>query len=230
MQVWRYHTYLHRQKFVQRIFPTGLQQASRGRAWSNIVSDVLPSCLPPILIYSFPLIRPQTKLDFIDHCVCNQTDLQMETSAKWYESILQFHRFWSVDDSQVHTEYSALRSTVMANYEETIKVSTSIALLTAANLLISQIPVNEPAKGKKKSQIEEYVEYYGGTGVQHIALNTQDIITAVKHLKARGQEFLQVPDSYYDMLKERLQQSSVKITEELKTLQVSLSLVHFAFS
>lgn len=79
-----------------------------------------------------------------------------------YEQCLQFHRFWSVDDTQLHTEFSALRSIVMTNWEETVK-----------------LPINEPAPGKKRSQIQEYVEYYGGAGVQHIALNTDDIITAV---------------------------------------------------
>lgn len=79
-----------------------------------------------------------------------------------YEKCLQFHRFWSVDDSQLHTEYSALRSIVMTNWEETVK-----------------LPINEPAPGLKRSQIQEYVEYYGGPGVQHIALNTSDIVTAV---------------------------------------------------
>lgn len=81
-----------------------------------------------------------------------------------YERCLQFHRFWSVDDSQLHTEYSALRSIVMTNWEETVKM-----------------PINEPAPGKKRSQIQEYVEYYGGAGVQHIALNTNNIITAVNY-------------------------------------------------
>ena len=81
-----------------------------------------------------------------------------------YEKSLQFHRFWSVDDSQVHTEFSALRSVVVTNYEETIKM-----------------PINEPASSKKraKSQIQEYVDYYGSAGVQHIAMSTNDIITAV---------------------------------------------------
>jgi 4-hydroxyphenylpyruvate dioxygenase len=74
-----------------------------------------------------------------------------------------FHRFWSVDDSQIHTEYSALRSIVVTNYEETIKM-----------------PINEPAPGKRKSQIQEYVDYYGGAGVQHIAMSTKDIITTVR--------------------------------------------------
>lgn len=75
-----------------------------------------------------------------------------------------FHRFWSVDDSQIHTKYSSLRSIVVTNYEETIKM-----------------PINEPASGMKKSQIQEYVDYYGGAGVQHIALNSSDIITTVRN-------------------------------------------------
>ena len=86
----------------------------------------------------------------------------MESVAEWYTRILQFHRFWSVDDSQMHTEYSALRSIVVADYDEVVKM-----------------PINEPAKGKRKSQIQEYVEYYGGAGVQHIALTTPDIISSV---------------------------------------------------
>lgn len=79
-----------------------------------------------------------------------------------YEHCLQFHRFWSIDDSMLHTEFSALRSIVVTNWEETIK-----------------LPINEPAPGKKRSQIQEYVEYYGGAGVQHVALNSNDIIADV---------------------------------------------------
>lgn len=132
----------------------------------------------------------------------NQPDLQMESVAAWYERVLQFHRFWSVDDSQIHTDYSALRSIVMANYEENVKM-----------------PINEPAKGKKKSQIQEYVEYYGGGGVQHIALNTSDIVTAVRNLRARGLEFLTIPSSYYDILAENLKSSRTKIKEDMQLLK-----------
>lgn len=132
----------------------------------------------------------------------NQPDNQMEISAEWYEKKLQFHRFWSVDDSQIHTEYSALRSIVMTNYEETIK-----------------LPINEPAPGKKKSQIKEYVEYYGGAGVQHIALNTNDIVQAIRNLRARGMEFLSIPDEYYTLLRRKLANSQVQIKEDLKILQ-----------
>lgn len=145
---------------------------------------------------------PPINLNFIDHCVGNQPDNQMEITAQWYEKALQFHRFWSVDDTQIHTEYSALRSIVMTNYEETIKM-----------------PINEPAPGKKKSQIAEYVEYYGGAGVQHIALNTNDIITAITNLRARGVEFLTIPDAYYDVLRKQLAHSKVQVKEDLKKLQ-----------
>lgn len=147
-------------------------------------------------------LLPDTKLNFIDHCVGNQPDLEMEPVASWYEKMLMFHRFWSVDDKQIHTEYSALRSIVMTNYEETVKM-----------------PINEPAPGKRKSQIEEFVEYYNGAGVQHIALNTSDIIAAITNLRARGMQFLQVPDVYYTMLKKRLDQDNFKIKEDLRILQ-----------
>lgn len=145
---------------------------------------------------------PSIGLNFIDHIVGNQPDMEMNDVAKWYETSLMFHRFWSVDDIQMHTEFSALRSVVMANWEETIKM-----------------PINEPAPGKKKSQIQEYVDYYGGAGVQHVALNTNDIITAVKGLRARGMEFLQVPKSYYTTLRQNLGASKVKLMEDLDILE-----------
>jgi len=119
-----------------------------------------------------------------------------------YERNLLFHRFWSVDDAQMHTDYSALRSVVMANYEETVKM-----------------PINEPAPGKKKSQIQEYVDYYGSAGVQHIALRSFDIIKSIENLRARGTEFLNIPDSYYDLLRKRLANSPVKVKEDLDKIQ-----------
>uniref|UniRef100_A0A674D0Z4 4-hydroxyphenylpyruvate dioxygenase n=1 Tax=Salmo trutta TaxID=8032 RepID=A0A674D0Z4_SALTR len=104
---------------------------------------------------------PSGLLNFIDHVVGNQPDDEMVFCFHRYQKNLLFHRFWSVDDKQLQTDFSALRSIVVANYEETVKM-----------------PINEPAMGKRKSQIQEYVEYYGGPGVQHIAMNTSDIITA----------------------------------------------------
>lgn len=126
----------------------------------------------------------------------------MEDAAKWYETNLMFHRFWSVDDSQVHTPYSALRSIVVANYEETIKM-----------------PLNEPATALKKSQIQEYIDYYGSAGVQHIALRSKDIIGSIEALRERGTEFLDIPDTYYRELKRHLVHSKVKVKESLDTLQ-----------
>jgi len=104
--------------------------------------------------------------------------------VEWYEKHLDFHRFWSVDDSIIHTEYSSLRSIVVTDYDENIKM-----------------PVNEPANGKRVSQIQEFCDYYAGSGVQHIALNTSDIIQTVGNLQGRGVDFLTIPDSYYDILR-----------------------------
>jgi 4-hydroxyphenylpyruvate dioxygenase len=155
-------------------------------------------------------ITPPIGLDFIDHVVGNMPDAGMEPSVQWYETILQFHRFWSVDDKQIHTEFSALRSIVVADYDEVVKM-----------------PINEPAVGKRKSQIQEYVDYYGGSGVQHIALNTRDIIGAITHLRARGVQFLRVPDTYYTALRERLAAAPITVKEDLDVLQKLNILVDF---
>ncbi|XP_043966919.1 4-hydroxyphenylpyruvate dioxygenase [Gambusia affinis] len=170
----------------------------------------LPGFHPPLV--KDPLLPklPSGKLDFIDHVVGNQSDDEMVPIVEWYQRNLLFHRFWSVDDKQLQTEFSALRSIVVANYEETVKM-----------------PINEPAKGKRKSQIQEYVEYYGGPGVQHIAMNTSDIITSIRNLKERGTEFMTVPDTYYDQLREKLKHSKLKIVENLDVLQELKILVDF---
>uniref|UniRef100_A0A8C9VBH8 4-hydroxyphenylpyruvate dioxygenase n=1 Tax=Scleropages formosus TaxID=113540 RepID=A0A8C9VBH8_SCLFO len=125
-----------------------------------------------------------------------------------YQKCLLFHRFWSVDDKQIHTQYSALRSIVVTNYEETIKM-----------------PINEPAVGKKKSQIQEYVDYNGGAGVQHIALNTSNIIQTVRLWFA--EEFLSAPDSYYNTLREKLKTAKIKVKEDINKLQELKILVDF---
>jgi len=145
---------------------------------------------------------PPVGLGFIDHCVGNQPDEEMEKVAKFYEESLEFHRFWSVDEDVLHTEFSALRSIVMTDWHERVKM-----------------PINEPAPGKKKSQIQEYVEFYGGPGVQHIALNTPDIISAVSSLKARGTKFLTVPKTYYTALREKLSKSPVNVKEDLDKIE-----------
>lgn len=153
---------------------------------------------------------PAVGLDFIDHIVGNQPDKEMVPMAEFYEKTLDFHRFWSVDDSVIHTEFSSLRSIVMTDYDETVKM-----------------PLNEPAPGKKKSQIQEYVEYYGGPGVQHVALNTKDIISAVTHMKARGLKFLTIPDTYYTNLRKRLENAPISVKEDLDVLQKLKILVDF---
>ncbi|KAK3816771.1 MAG: Glyoxalase/Bleomycin resistance protein/Dihydroxybiphenyl dioxygenase [Linnemannia elongata] len=155
-------------------------------------------------------LLPVVGLNYIDHCVGNQPDGEMLQACEMYEQQLGFHRFWSVDDSQIHTEYSALRSIVMADPTEKVKM-----------------PINEPAAGKKKSQITEYCEYYGGAGVQHIALNTKNVIQAVSNLRARGMEFLSVPSSYYENLRLRLAHSSTKVQEDLDVIQKLDILVDF---
>jgi 4-hydroxyphenylpyruvate dioxygenase len=114
------------------------------------------------------LLSPAPQLDFIDHIVGNQPDNEMTPVVEWYEKILGFHRFWSVDDKTIHTEYSSLRSIVVTDESEAVKM-----------------PINEPAAGKKKSQIQEYVDYHAGAGVQHIALNTSNIIHTVTQLRVR---------------------------------------------
>mmetsp|Transcript_30685 Transcript_30685/g.74925 ORF Transcript_30685/g.74925 Transcript_30685/m.74925 type:complete len:311 (-) Transcript_30685:142-1074(-) len=149
-------------------------------------------------------------LSHVDHCVGNQPDLEMTPVCDWYERVLQFHRFWSVDDKMVHTEFSSLRSIVMVDYDAVVKM-----------------PINEPADGKRKSQIQEYVEYHGGAGVQHIALRTDDIIGAVRRLRARGVQFLTIPAAYYKDLRERLAASKCVVKEDMDVIEQLHILVDF---
>jgi len=150
------------------------------------------------------------ELQFIDHCVGNQPDGEMEAAAAWYEKMLDFHRFWSIDDKMLHTEYSALRSVVVSDFDENVKM-----------------PINEPAEGKKKSQIQEYVDYYGGAGVQHIALRTDNIIDSVSRMKARGCQFLTIPSAYYDTLAKRLGDMGTEVKEDLEKIRELNILVDF---
>jgi len=140
-----------------------------------------------------------TGLLYIDHCVGNVGWNRMNEAVKWYEDVMGFKNILSFDDKQINTEYSALMSKVMSNKNGYVK-----------------FPINEPAEGKKKSQIEEYLEFYDGEGVQHIAVATHDIIQTVRDMKARGVEFLSPPPkAYYDTLLERVG----KIDEDIAPLQ-----------
>lgn len=134
----------------------------------------------------------------------------MEAVASWYEQMLDFHRFWSIDDKMLHTEYSALRSVVVSDFDENVKM-----------------PINEPAAGKRKSQIQEYVDYYGGAGVQHIALRTDNIIDTVSRMRDRGCQFLTIPPTYYDNLGKRLGDKGTKVAEDLEMIRKLNILVDF---
>lgn len=127
-----------------------------------------------------------------------------------YEKVLGFHRFWSVDDKDICTDYSALKSIVMASPDERIKM-----------------PINEPAKGIRKSQIEEYVDFYNGAGVQHIALRTDDIIETVSNLSKRGVEFIKVPETYYKSMRQRLSEAGLQLGQDFQTLQQLGILIDF---
>jgi 4-hydroxyphenylpyruvate dioxygenase len=138
-----------------------------------------------------------TGLKYVDHCVGNVELGKMNVWVKFYEDVLGFTNILSFDDKTISTEYSALMSKVMSNGNGRIK-----------------FPINEPAQGKKKSQIDEYLDFYRGPGVQHIALATDDIIKTVWALKSRGLQFLSVPKVYYDTVPERVG----KIDEDLAPL------------
>jgi 4-hydroxyphenylpyruvate dioxygenase len=137
-------------------------------------------------------------LKYIDHCVGNVALGDMNRWVAFYEQVMGFKLLLTFDDKDISTEYSALMSKVVSNGNGYIK-----------------FPINEPAEGKKKSQIEEYLDFYGGPGVQHIAIATYDIIATVGELRKRGVEFLEVPSSYYDDLLDRVG----KIDEDIQPLK-----------
>lgn len=130
---------------------------------------------------------PETGLKYIDHMVGNVGWNQMNVWAKFYNEVMGFANLISFDDKDISTEYSALMSKVMTNGNGRIK-----------------FPINEPAEGKKKSQIEEFIEFYEGSGCQHIAVATDDIVFTVNEMRKRGVEFLHVPGAYYDTVAERV--------------------------
>jgi 4-hydroxyphenylpyruvate dioxygenase len=146
-----------------------------------------------------PVYNPAgTGLQYVDHCVGNVELGRMNHWVGFYSRVLGFFNLLSFDDKDISTEYSALMSKVMSNGNGRIK-----------------FPINEPASGKKKSQIDEYLEFYGGPGVQHIAIATNDIVQTVSALRSRGLEFLRVPTAYYDTLLQRVG----RIDEDLEPLR-----------
>jgi 4-hydroxyphenylpyruvate dioxygenase len=140
-----------------------------------------------------------TGLKYIDHMVGNVGWNEMNTWVEYYQKVMGFINLLSFDDKDISTEYSALMSKVMSNGNGRIK-----------------FPINEPAEGKKKSQIEEYIDFYEGQGVQHLALATDDIIKTVSELKSRGVEFLTIPTTYYDELQSRVGKIDENVAELAK--------------
>ncbi|HEV8081293.1 MAG TPA: 4-hydroxyphenylpyruvate dioxygenase [Chitinophagaceae bacterium] len=138
-----------------------------------------------------------TGLLYVDHCVGNVGWNQMNPWVKFYEEVMGFKNILSFDDKDISTEYSALMSKVMSNGNGFVK-----------------FPINEPAEGKKKSQVEEYLDFYDGEGVQHVAIATNNIIETVSELQKRGVEFLKIPESYYWEVLKRVGH----IDEDLKPL------------
>jgi len=146
---------------------------------------------------------PIAGLKYIDHMVGNVGWNQMDVWVKWYEDVMGFENFLSFDDKQIHTEYSALMSKVMSNGNGRIK-----------------FPINEPAEGKKRSQIEEYLDFNEGAGVQHIAVATDDIVATVTQLRLNGVEFLSTPpEEYYKAVPDRLEAFSHELREDIESLK-----------
>lgn len=155
--------------------------------------------IPGYRAWSNPLFKTaDTGLLYVDHCVGNVDWNGMNPWVKFYEDVMGFKNILTFDDEDISTEYSALMSKVMSSGNGFVK-----------------FPINEPAEGKKKSQVEEYLEFYKGEGVQHVALATNDIVKTVRELMSRGVEFLKVPTTYYDDLLDRVG----KIDEDLEPLK-----------
>src|SRR3712207_6802851 len=167
----------------------------------NYTGPFMPGFAPVTPRYS----PPPVGLMYVDHCVGNVELGKMNEWVGFYERVMGFKNLISFDDKDISTEYSALMSKVVSNGNERVK-----------------FPINEPARGRKKSQIDEYLEFYHGPGVQHMALATDDIIATVSALRDRGVEFLTVPTTYYDELQSRVG----RIDEPLEELKTQIGRAH----
>ncbi|OJJ46843.1 hypothetical protein ASPZODRAFT_65754 [Penicilliopsis zonata CBS 506.65] len=175
------HTLINRSQYRGDFLPGYLEVAG---------SDGINKVLPPIDLVE------------IDHCVGIQLSEGLDEVVKYYETAFNFRQYWPVDDTQMCSAYSAMRSVVMASPNKVIKM-----------------PMNKPAVGVERSQIEEFVDYYNGAGCQHIAFRTGDIIQTVDHLSKRGVLFLEVPRSYYSDLKKRLGEKHESVSARIELLQ-----------
>ena len=161
--------------------------------------DYKGTFLPGYTAWETPDYNPtSTGLKYVDHMVGNVGWDRMNIWVEFYEKVMGFVNILSFDDNDISTEYTALMSKVMSNGNGRIK-----------------FPINEPAEGAKKSQVEEYLDFYEGEGVQHIAVATDDIIKTVRDLRSRGIEFLTIPDAYYDAVTDRVG----KIDEDIAPLK-----------
>ncbi|KAK0405596.1 hypothetical protein QR680_018076 [Steinernema hermaphroditum] len=155
---------------------------------------------------------PSIVYEALDHVVENYPNGALEDVGEWYRKNLNLQRFWSVDDKTCHTEYSAMNSWLMVNESHDV-----------------QVTICEPVPNSKRArnQIQEFVDYNGGPGIQHIALRVDDIVAAIESMKKRSVQFLSVPDSYYDELEQRLSKSKVKVAEDLQKLRELKILIDF---
>jgi len=141
-------------------------------------------------------------LNFIDHIACSQPIGDMKPTIAWYEKMLNFHSYVTGDEEMLMSEYSSVRSVVMTDNDRTVHLN-----------------INESAPGKKIGQVQEFIDFYAGAGVMHMAFETKDIIKSVRLLKERGVKFLTIPESYYDHLEEKLPNIAVDIAEDVKALR-----------
>lgn len=182
----------------------GIFRTSAIRAYGDVIhvfvdrSDYNGVFMPGYRALDLP--AESAGLAAVDHIVGNVELGKMNYWVNFYHQVMGFRQLLHFDDKDISTEYSALMSKVMQNGNGRVK-----------------FPINEPAEGKRKSQIEEYLDYYMTPGVQHIAMSCKDILFTVRELKARGVEFLRVPETYYDVLPERLK--DVKIKEDMEQIK-----------
>jgi 4-hydroxyphenylpyruvate dioxygenase len=182
------------------VFPPEVHEDKDGRVVTSAIAtygetvhvfverkDYRGAFLPGFVAWNPEFRTPELGLKFVDHMVGTVGWGEMNTWVDFYARVMGFAQLVSFDDKDISTEYTALMSKVMSNGNGRIK-----------------FPINEPAEGRKKSQIEEYIDFYQGAGVQHIAVATDDIVATVRQLKARGVEFLQVPVTYYDTVLDRV--------------------------
>uniref|UniRef100_A0AC34RR05 VOC domain-containing protein n=1 Tax=Panagrolaimus sp. JU765 TaxID=591449 RepID=A0AC34RR05_9BILA len=143
-------------------------------------------------------------INSLDHVVENYPENMSDEISDWYAKMLKLNRFWSIDDVQVHTEYSALKAQIVSNSDNSV-----------------QVTIIEPVSNylERRGQVQEFLDFHGGPGIQHIAFKVSDIVKTVDEMRERGVEFLDIPDTYYDQLEARLTSANMRIEENLKDVR-----------